>query len=84
MADADRTNSRDHEPQMQADHAADHQTPTWLDGLPHNFEGWGPTTPDADAPDDTVHAASELMWKGEVDERDHNVWNFQRAPRRHH
>jgi hypothetical protein len=84
MADTDRTNSRGDDPQLPADHAVDSQTLSWLDGLPHNFEGWGPKTPDADAPDDTVHADSELTWTGEVDERDHHVWSFQRASRRHH
>lgn len=84
MTDTDRTNLDDHEPQLQAEHAADFQTPSWLDGLPHNFEGWGPKTPDADAPGDTVHLDSGLTWTGEVDERDHHVWSFQRAGRRHH
>ena len=84
MADPDRTNSLAHDPKLHAAHIAEQQAPSWLDGLPYNFDGWGPKTPDADAPDNTMHADSELTWTGEVDELDHQVWSFQRAGRRHH
>lgn len=84
MAEIDRTNSRDHDTTLNPEHAADHRTPSWLDGLPHNFDGWGPKTPDADVVEDMLHADSELTWNGEVDDRDHHVWSFQRAGRRHH
>jgi hypothetical protein len=57
---------------------------SWLDGLPHDFNGWGPQTPD---PDD-VHIAgadfvpdTELTWRGDED-RNLHVWRFD--GRRHH
>lgn len=57
-------------------------SPSWLDGLPHNFDGWGPKTPDAEVAEDTGHTGSDLTWTGDVDDRHHYVWTFQRA--RHH
>jgi hypothetical protein len=82
MAEIDRTNARDHDtPELEK---ANRASPSWLDGLPHNFDGWGPKTPDADAPDDMLPADSELTWTGEADDRHHHVWTFRRAGRRHH
>ena len=82
MADTNRPDLRNHDDNTQSGHA-DHKV-SWLDGLPHNFDGWGPKTPDADVADDPIHNNSELTWAGDTDDRDHIVWNFQRARRHHH
>ncbi len=56
--------------------------PSWTDGFPHDFKGWGPQTPDIDQPDHIQfrQPESDLIWRGE-EERDHIVWRFE--PRRH-
>lgn len=43
-----------------AQHDHDDDYPSWLDGFPHSFHGWGPTTPDSH-PDEhaSEHAATE-------------------------
>lgn len=51
----------------------------WTEGLPHDFRGWGPQTPD---PTEEIRAVDiGLKWDGEDDNR-HFVWRFDR--RRHH
>lgn len=84
MAEIDRTNSRDPDTPPQTEHAADRAAPPSLGWLPHNFDGWGPKTLDADGSDAMPHADSQLTWNGIVGDRDHHVWTFQRAGRRHH
>ncbi len=57
---------------------------SWTDGLPHDFKGWGPQTPDPSEPDPSVdvHLADEgLRWDGEETHK-HIVWRFD--GRRHH
>lgn len=59
----------------------------WTDGLPHNFQGWGPQTPDPDAPateSGAYHPESSLTWGGEGDERSHHVWRFDGGRRNSH
>ena len=82
MADPTRSDMRDYNP-PEAGHRAAHGQPSWIGGLPHNFSGWGPRTPDPEHPEDLVHTDEELVWNGEG-ERHHYVWNFQRARHRHH
>ena len=53
------------------------QDPAWMEGIPHDFKGWGPQTPD---PADAVDAV-DLNWNGHEDLR-HIVWRFDRP--RHH
>ncbi len=48
-----------------------------MEGIPHDFKGWGPQTPD---PADAVDAV-DLNWNGHEDLR-HIVWRFDRP--RHH
>lgn len=65
---------------------------SWTDGLPHNFQGWGPQTPDPDArgPDlrdtsnDAFHPENSLTWAGEGDERNLHVWRFEGRRRHQH
>lgn len=52
-----------------------------MEEVRHNFEGWGPKTPDAEDADDTRYADSNLTGTGDADDRLDYVWNFQRAPR---
>ena len=56
----------------------------WTEGLPHDFRGWGPQTPDpAEAPSTVVHVHDDgLHWAGGEDSHKHIVWRFDR--RRHH
>jgi hypothetical protein len=54
---------------------------TWTDGLPHDFNGWGPRTPDPDHPE-TPSPAYDLQWAGESATHNHHVWRFD--GRRHH
>lgn len=56
----------------------DNLTPTWTDGLPHDFSGWGPQTPDPLNPSPAV----DLFWTGEGYDHRHQVWRFD--GRRHH
>lgn len=51
---------------------------TWTDGLPHDFNGWGPQTPDPDKPSPAV----DLAFTGEAGDH-HHVWRFEMR-RRHH
>jgi hypothetical protein len=63
----------------------DSEGPSWVDGLPHGFTGWGPQTPDPDAPDATSQPQAALTWDGEEDRLNHHVWRFDgRGRRRHH
>ncbi len=55
--------------------------PTWIDGLPHDFNGWGPQTPDPDHPA-TPAPVHDLQWAGESATHNHHVWRFD--GRRHH
>jgi hypothetical protein len=59
----------------------DHEA-TWMDGLPHDFNGWGPQTPDPDHPTVPM-AATDLQWTGEGSTEGHHVWRFE-LRRRHH
>ena len=63
MADTNRTDLRDKELRR----AGRIVSPSWLDGLPHNFDGWGPKTPDDEAADVVIHAAPrpdlERRWR---------------------
>ncbi|MBK8838415.1 MAG: hypothetical protein IPO30_06875 [Hyphomonadaceae bacterium] len=53
---------------------------SWTEGLPHDFKGWGPQTPD---PAEEVHLADDgLTWSGEED-HEHIVWRFDRGHRHH-
>jgi hypothetical protein len=80
MADFNRTNLHDNDNPPEAGQRVSGKG-SWIDGLPHNFDGWGPKTPDAESADDVSHGDSDLTWSGDVD-RHHYVWTFQRA-RRH-
>ncbi len=63
------------------------EAPSWTDGLPHDFRGWGPQTPDTDAlGGDGVSAQPDgaLTWDGEDDAQDHHVWRFDGRRRQHH
>lgn len=51
----------------------------WTDGLPHDFNGWGPQTPDPDKPSPAV----DLAFTGEANVEHHHVWRFEMR-RRHH
>ncbi len=65
-----------------ADKAA--QKSSWLDGLPHDFSGWGPQTPDpeeARAGEIFFVPENGLTWRGDEDHNLH-VWRFD--GRRHH
>ena len=81
MADTNRPDSREHGNPPEAGHRVNSDTPSWLDGLPHNFSGWGPRTPDAESDEIVQPSEDELKWNGEGDHR-HYVWTFQRS--RHH
>ena len=53
---------------------------SWTDGLPHDFKGWGPQTPD---PAEEHRLAEDgLRWDGEESHR-HIVWRFDRKHRHH-
>ena len=56
----------------------DDHSPTWTDGLPHDFTGWGPQTPDPQNPSPPL----DLQWTGEGGDHQHQVWRFE--GRRHH
>jgi len=64
----------------------DHKA-SWTDGLPHDFKGWGPQTPDPDAPAGEGAAYqldTSLTWAGEGDAPSHHVWRFDGGRRRQH
>lgn len=53
---------------------------SWTEGLPHDFKGWGPQTPD---PAEELRVADDgLHWAGEESHR-HIVWRFDRKQRHH-
>ncbi len=55
------------------------RAPTWTDGLPHHFKGWGPQTADpegASAEGVEFQSDNGLSWGGDSDERAHHVWRF--------
>lgn len=54
---------------------------TWTDGLPHDFKGWGPRTPD---PENEPAPEGELHWHGEYDDHTHHVWRFDLRRHHHH
>jgi hypothetical protein len=58
-------------------HPGGHE-PTWTDGLPHDFSGWGPQTPDPQKPSPAI----DLTWTGQGGDRGCHVWKFD--GRRHH
>ncbi len=54
----------------------------WTGGLPHDFKGWGPQTPDPDEHVIDMHAGDEgLHWDGNEDSHKHIVWRFDRRTR---
>ena len=58
---------------------------SWTDGLPHDFKGWGPQTPDPadEAKPDGLNLADDgLRWDGEESHK-HIVWSFDRKHRHH-
>lgn len=57
----------------------DNHPATWTDGLPHDFHGWGPHTPDPDKPSPAI----DLEFSGEANTEHHHVWSFQTRRRRH-
>jgi len=57
--------------------------PTWTDGLPHHFSGWGPQTPDPEHPV-TAAPAFDFQWAGESATHNHHVWRFDGRRHRHH
>ncbi len=66
--------------------STDHKA-NWTDGLPQDFHGWGPQTPDPDAPADDSPAYqldTSLTWAGEGDEPSHHVWRFDGGRSRQH
>lgn len=69
------------DPKFNAYNGGDHN---WTEGLPHDFKGWGPQTPDPAeeiAPD--MHIGDDgLHWTGSEDTNKHIVWSFDR--RKHH
>jgi len=61
--------------------------PTWTDGLPHEFEGWGPKTPDPTASTGervVFEPPSDLNWAGESESQSHHVWHFDGRRRHNH
>lgn len=58
-------------------HAESHE-PTWTDGLPHDFSGWGPQTPDPQNPSPAI----DLAWTGQGYDHGRHIWKFD--GRRHH
>lgn len=56
----------------------------WTEGLPHDFKGWGPQTPDPeeDRVRDAYAGDEGLHWNGGEDDHKHIVWRFDR--RKHH
>lgn len=64
--------------------ASSHKNTTWTDGLPHDFRGWGPQTPDPDEKASESTARHELLWRGEDDHHNHYVWHFDGRRHRHH
>lgn len=58
-----------------------HVHSSWTDGLPHEFKGWGPQTPDPDEDQAAPAPAGDLVWRGKDDDK-HFVWRFDM--RRHH
>lgn len=83
MADSNRPDLPDNDNLPEAGQRAEFKSASWIDGLPHNFDGWGPKTADAEALEDATETHPELTWAGETDGR-HYVWTFQRARPRHH
>lgn len=57
---------------------------SWTAGLPHDFHGWGPQTPDpAEDHAPNAYASHEgLHWDASDDSDRHIVWRFDR--RKHH
>lgn len=62
----------------------DSEAMSWTDGLPHDFKGWGPQTPDPDFPTQSVQTDSSLTWDGGEQDRNHHVWRFDGRRRHHH
>lgn len=59
-------------------------TQKWTDGLPHDFKGWGPQTPDPNASERAPAPEAELVWRGEDDHHNNFVWHFDGRRSRHH
>lgn len=64
----------------------DSEAKSWTDGLPHDFKGWGPQTPNPDEPVSEVVSGQpqSLTWDGEGDAHNHHVWRFDGRRRHHH
>jgi hypothetical protein len=65
----------------------DSEAPSWVDGLPHDFKGWGPQTPDRDAPDGAPASSQpdlSLTWDGHDESHNHHIWRFDGRRRHHH
>ncbi|MEZ6030963.1 MAG: hypothetical protein R3C46_14600 [Hyphomonadaceae bacterium] len=61
--------------------------PTWTDGFPHDFHGWGPQTPDPEATgagEAGFAPDNSLTWVGGSDAHNHHVWRFDGRRRHHH
>ena len=56
----------------------------WTDGLPHDFKGWGPQTPDPVEEATQPSPRDELLWRGDGDHHNHYVWHFDGRRGRHH
>jgi hypothetical protein len=66
-------------------HSNDHSS-SWLDGFPHDFNGWGPKTPDPELPQADVILLPDdrLSWSGEDHGSNLHVWRFDGRRRSHH
>lgn len=82
MADSTHSDINDQGNPPQSGGRDENHPPSWLDGLPHNFSGWGPRTPDGEHVDQLLHGEDRLAWNGKGDHGSHYVWRFQRP--RHH
>ena len=54
--------------------------PSWTDGFPQTFHGWGPQTPDLES-DTEAHVhfdtpGGDLRWRGDNDREEHIVWRL--------
>ncbi len=64
--------------------SGDDHKPSWTDGFPHSFHGWGPQTPTpdnelaSDAEHINLRPDDELTWRPIRDETgDHIVWRYE-------
>ncbi len=66
------------------DFAAPSSRNRWTDGLPHDFRGWGPQTPDPVETTKQPAPQHELLWGGGGDHHNHYIWHFDGRRNRHH